>query len=75
VFRYYLLGDRVTKGLLHPHSPLPDMHLSSWRYVPVVPVDPPIDPPEDGGKKGKGANQVQARGADPPGRDGRRMLK
>jgi hypothetical protein len=62
----------VTKGPLRPHSPVPDMYLSSWRYGPI---DPPIDPPEDGRKKGKGPDQVQARGADPPGRDGRRMLK
>jgi hypothetical protein len=66
-------SNRVTKGPLHlHHSTLLGMYLSSWTDVPV---DPPIDPPEDVGKMGKAADLVQARGADPPGRDGGRMLK
>jgi hypothetical protein len=54
-----LISNRVTKGPLHPHSTLLGMYLSSWTD----------------GKMGKAADLVQARGVDPPGRDGRRMLK
>jgi hypothetical protein len=54
-------GDRVTKGPLRPQSPEEDMLLSSWS---LSPIDGPVDPTEDGRKKSKRHDKIEAKGAD-----------